>query len=73
MLYGTVPFKAGTMEELRDLILHGKYSLPEGISNEAKDLISHILEIDPKKRYKISEILAHKWFEEYDDSCKTFI
>jgi serine/threonine protein kinase len=70
MLYGTVPFKASTMDELHDLILKGKYTLGDGISAEAKDLINHILELDPKKRYKIPEILAHKWFEDYDDSCK---
>ena len=73
MLYGTVPFKAASMEELHDLILKGKYTISEGISNEAKDLISHILEVDPKKRLKIPEILAHKWFEDYDDSCTNII
>ena len=69
MLYGTVPFKATNMEELHRLILKGTYSLGEEISDEAKNLLSHILEIDPKKRFKISEILSHKWFDEYDDSC----
>jgi serine/threonine protein kinase len=68
MLYGTVPFKANNMDELHEMILTGKYTLGEGVSKEAKDLISHILELDPKKRFTIPEILAHKWFEDYDDS-----
>ena len=35
MLYGTVPFKAGSMEELHSLILKGNYSLKDDISKEA--------------------------------------
>ena len=68
MLYGTVPFKATSMEGLHDSILKGSYTLGDGVSNEGKDLIAHILEQNPKKRYTIPEILAHKWFEDYDDS-----
>ena len=50
MLYGTVPFKAQTMEELHLLILKGKYLLKEDISVEARDLLRGLLEINPKKR-----------------------
>lgn len=31
------------------------------ISDEAKDLISKLLTIDPKKRYSAKEALEHKW------------
>ena len=39
MLYGTVPFKAQSMEELHSLILRGKYLLKEDISEDARDLL----------------------------------
>jgi serine/threonine protein kinase len=32
-----------------------------GISDRAKDLVSHILVADPDKRFSISEILKHPW------------
>ena len=32
MLYGTVPFKAGSMDELHSLILKGMYTLKDDIS-----------------------------------------
>ena len=35
MLYGSVPFKAGNMNELHDLILKGKYLLKDEITSEA--------------------------------------
>jgi serine/threonine protein kinase len=68
MLYGNVPFKANKIDELHQLIIKGEYTLGEGISNEAQDLLTHILELDPHKRFTIPEILAHEWFEDYDDS-----
>lgn len=47
MLYGSVPFKGSSMEELHDLILNGKYMLKEDISKEAIDLLRGLLEINP--------------------------
>ncbi len=47
MLYGTVPFKANNMSELQKIIIRGKYTLGEGISKEAKDLLQKLLERDP--------------------------
>ena len=47
MLYGTVPFKASNMSELQKMIIRGKYTLGEGISKEAKDLLQKLLERDP--------------------------
>ena len=36
MLYGTVPFKSNNMKDLHKLIMKGKYTLKEGISENAK-------------------------------------
>ena len=33
----------------------------DSISNEAKDLISHLLCVDPTKRYGADELLKHPW------------
>lgn len=68
MLYGTVPFKAQSMEELHDLILKGKYLLKEDISVEARDLLRGLLEIDPKKRLTIRNIYRHPWLKNMDMS-----
>ena len=61
MLYGTVPFKAQSMEELHALILKGKYLLKEDISQEARDMLRGLLEINPKKRLTIKQIYQHPW------------
>jgi len=53
MLYGTVPFKASSMDELHRLILRGKYTLKEDISHEARTLLRGLLEVNPQKRMTI--------------------
>lgn len=47
MLYGTVPFKGSSMEELHNLIINGRYMLKEDISKDAIDLLRGLLEINP--------------------------
>jgi serine/threonine protein kinase len=56
MLYGTVPFKAVSMEELHSLILKGQYVLKDDISQDARDMLRGLLEINPHKRISIPEI-----------------
>ena len=68
MLYGTVPFKAASMEELHILILRGVYTLKEDISAESRDMLRRLLEINPHKRITIAEIFKHPWLEDYDSS-----
>jgi len=69
MLYGNFPFKAGSVEELEALIIAGTYTLPEDISEEARDLISQILQPDPQFRLTIPEILDHPWMKSVDETC----
>ena len=73
MIYGTVPFRAGNMSELHKLITKGKYVLKDDVSEEVRDLLSKMLESDPKKRYTIPQILCHIWFANYDPSSIRFV
>lgn len=41
MLYGTVPFKANNMNDLHKLIMKGKYTLKDDISEESRDLLKN--------------------------------
>lgn len=72
MLYGTVPFKANNMSELQKMIIKAKFTLQEGISKEAKDLLRLILEKDPSLRITIPNILAHPWMRDAKDSVELF-
>lgn len=72
MLYGTVPFKGTNMDELHSLIKNGQYSLKDDVSKEARKLIKSILEVDPRKRLKLKQILETPWMQDVPDQIDIF-
>jgi len=61
MLSGSVPFKAAKIKDLQKIINRGVYNKIKGISIEAENLLSRLLEIDVYKRITTDEILNHPW------------
>jgi len=51
--------------DLFEIIKKGEYDFPspywDGISEPAKDLIRHLLVVDPSKRFNADQILSHPW------------
>jgi len=70
MLKGTVPFKANNIIDLHNLIVSGKYQPIPNISDDAADLISGMLKVNPNNRMSIDEILNHRWLKIIDDITK---
>jgi serine/threonine protein kinase len=73
ILSGTVPFKASNMNDLHKLIMKGSFNPIKDISEEASSLLSGILEVDPKKRFTVVQILNHPWmiFDENNGKFKS--
>ena len=67
LLMGSIPFKAQNLNELQGLIMSENYKQIEGISKNASDLLSKLLEINPNKRINVDEALNHPWFSENID------
>ena len=67
LLTGRPPFNGINEEEIMKKIKEGNYDLskyPWGIiSEDAKNLVKGLLQIDPKKRYSAQDALNHKWFQ----------
>jgi serine/threonine protein kinase len=49
------------MKEIFDNIRHKNYTIQKNISDDCKDLIDKLLEIDKDKRIKVDEIFEHPW------------
>ncbi|UYV72615.1 DCLK1 [Cordylochernes scorpioides] len=70
LLCGFPPFHspANDQEELYGQILAGKFTFLspywDNISHSAKDLISHMLELNPDRRFSADDVLDHPWIAE---------
>ena len=62
MLCGFLPFDDKNNDILYLKIVKGNFYYPPFLSEDAMDIISHILNTDPNKRYNIDEIKNHEWF-----------
>ena len=65
MLGGVLPFPTDNAELRFNCICSGRCSFDprhfRNISNEAKDLIQHMLTVDPDARFSIDQVLSHPW------------
>lgn len=65
LLSGYLPFYAEQKKQTYKLIVTGDYDFDDPvwdpISAEAKDLVTKLLEINPKKRIKLEGVLKHPW------------
>ncbi|CAJ2499858.1 Uu.00g027110.m01.CDS01 [Anthostomella pinea] len=67
LLCGFPPFYDESIEVLTEKVAKGQYTFLspwwDDISKSAQDLISHLLTVDPDKRFTITEFLAHPWVQ----------
>ena len=66
MLGGVQPFKANSILELEKIIMSGEYKELEDVSKEANKLIKGMLQVNPKKRFGVDDILGHPWLDKVD-------
>jgi serine/threonine protein kinase len=67
LLCGFPPFYDESIQVLTEKVARGNYTFLspwwDDISKSAQDLVSHLLTVDPAKRYTIKEFLAHPWIK----------
>ena len=71
MICGYLPFSEDDDEENKYLIIKGEVDYPPQISNKVKDLLKHMLDINPNKRYTFQKIIRHPWFKPFDEATLT--
>ena len=68
LLCGFPPFYDESIQVLTEKVARGQYTFLspwwDDISKSAQDLVSHLLTVDPEKRYTIKEFLSHPWIRQ---------
>jgi serine/threonine protein kinase len=68
LLCGFPPFYDESIQTLTEKVAKGQYTFLspwwDDISKPAQDLVSHLLTVDPDKRYDIKQFLNHPWIKE---------
>lgn len=68
LLCGFPPFYDESIQVLTEKVAKGQYTFLspwwDDISKSAQDLVSHLLTVDPEKRYDINQFLDHPWIRE---------
>jgi serine/threonine-protein kinase RCK2 len=71
LLCGFPPFYDESIQVLTEKVARGQYTFLspwwDDISKPAQDLVSHLLTVDPEKRFTINEFLAHPWIRNVNE------
>ncbi|KAG5356605.1 Calcium/calmodulin-dependent protein kinase type II [Yarrowia sp. C11] len=71
ILCGFPPFYDDSIDVLTEKVARGQYTFLspwwDEISKGAKDLVSHLLTVDPERRYTIEDFLAHPWITQSNE------
>ncbi|RPA89750.1 Pkinase-domain-containing protein [Choiromyces venosus 120613-1] len=71
LLCGFPPFYDESISLLTEKVAEGQYTFQspwwDDISKSAQDLVSHLLTVDPEKRFTIHEFMAHPWIRGTDE------
>ncbi|KAI9801907.1 MAG: hypothetical protein M1833_002221 [Piccolia ochrophora] len=72
LLCGFPPFYDESIQVLTEKVARGQYTFLspwwDDISKPAQDLVSHLLTVDPEKRYTIEDFLKHPWIRKTNES-----
>jgi aurora kinase A len=64
MLIGTPPFSATTAGDTYDKISNCALSIPDFVSDGARDLLSRLLVKDPELRFTVEQVATHPWIKD---------
>jgi calcium-dependent protein kinase len=69
LLSGEKPFWGENTEHVREQVMNADYNFDapawKGVSMEAKEFISYLLQVDPSKRYTATDALRSPWLTEF--------
>ena len=64
MTTGFLPFGGGTLSELSNRVMNGKYRTPDHLSDDIRSMISLLLTVNPRQRPNAQELVSHPWLQQ---------
>lgn len=61
MVMGYLPFEDTNVHNLYIKIKKGEFKIPDWLSEELKDLLRKVLNVNPVERLSIDELINHPW------------
>ena len=61
LLCGYLPFDDDNINVLYKKIQSGKYEVPSWLSSDSLNLLSELLQVDPKRRLTMQQLIYHAW------------
>lgn len=71
LLTGHLPFDDENIRKLLLKVQNGKFVMPKDLSPEAKDLILRMLQVKPRDRITVDEILVHPLLQRYPNTTES--
>ncbi|XP_026362009.1 maternal embryonic leucine zipper kinase [Ursus americanus] len=68
LMCGFLPFDDDNVMALYKKIMRGKYEVPKWLSSSSILLLQQMLQVDPKKRISVKNLLSHPWIM-HDYNC----
>lgn len=69
ILAGCLPFDEDNLVHLFEKVSRGEYTMPAWISEEAKDILQSMLQVDPTKRPTAAELMEKPWIKGASSPC----
>lgn len=63
MITQQMPFTTKSKHKQHEMILNAQYELPHTVSEELRDFVSKMLQVDPDKRFSAQQCLEHPWVQ----------
>lgn len=60
-LTGKPPFESSSYDETYVRISRARFTIPEYVSDDAKDLIKKLLIVNPNDRLELDQVITHPW------------
>ena len=67
LVCGYLPFSDNDDEKNKKLIQNAKIDFPDEISNKLRDLLRHMLDKNPNRRYNFQRVAKHPWIKPFSE------